>query len=145
MAASLTSVRTGIAANLAALGKSQGIQVSAYVLSNPTLPTIWVRPDAAELITYHQAMQNGLEHWHLVVEAFVGTGTDIGAQVKLDGLVASTGASSVKAAIESDKTLGGVAQSLMVGDAHGYAEYARPDGSTVLGAKWQITVEMNGG
>jgi hypothetical protein len=159
MAATLTDIRQGLAGNLATL-KTSGLldNVSPYVTGNFTPPLVWVKPDPGDLIEYHQAMRDGLEHWHLVVEAYVGSGSDIGAQQKLDKLVESSGASSVKAAIEADKTLtkrmllpngavvtgqAAVAQDLKVGDAHGYAEYATPDGSSsVLGCKWNVTVYM---
>jgi hypothetical protein len=143
VAASLTAIRAGLAANLSGIAGVEN--VSPYVLSNPTPPVIWVRPAPDELITYHGAMRNGLELWHLVVEAYVGVGSDVGAQMLLDTLVESTGASSVKAALEADKTLGGAAADLKVDDAHGYAEYARPDGPSLLGCRWNVLVHMNGG
>lgn len=136
----LADVREGLRANLSSI---PGAQVSAYVLSNPTLPTIWVRP-AAEVVTYHRAMGNGVENWTLLVQAYVGVPSDIGAQKKLDEFLASAGASSVKAAIESDKTLGGSANDLAVQNCSGYLEYARPDGTTALGAEWTVLVLTDG-
>lgn len=132
----LAAIRAGLAANLANV---PGAQVSAYVLANPTLPTIWVRP-ATEPVNYHQAMGNGLDEWMMLVQAYVGTPSDIGAQKQLDEFLASSGATSVKAAIESDKTLGGAASDLMVTNCSGYLEYSRPDGTTALGAEWNVRV-----
>lgn len=140
--ASLTDIRAGLAANLAVLN---GVQISPYVTSSPTLPVIWIRPAPDEHAEFHQTMHNGLEWWHLIVEAYVGTPSDIGAQMKLDELVESSGPTSVKAAIEADETLGGVAQTLQVERATGYGEYGRPDGTTALGAKWNVLVYMAGG
>lgn len=140
MADTLTSLREAIVANLAVFS---GIaQVSPYELS-PTPPVIWVKPDPGELVTYHQAMGNGLEHWHFVIEAYVGAMFDIGAQMKLDAL--ATGTPSVKSALEADKTLGGLAQDLKCEDAHGYSSYAKPDGMGLHGCKWNLTVYMTGG
>lgn len=137
--ASLADIRAGFAGNLATL---QGIQVSAYVLGNPSLPTIWVRPAPAEGIEYHKAFANGLENWTFLVQAFFASGiTDIGAQKKLDELLASTGATSVKAAIESDKTLGGLVKDLKVERCTGYLEYSNPAGTTTaLGCDWTVVV-----
>lgn len=156
----LIDIRQGLAANLATLIPAGVDNVSPYVIGNITPPIIWVRPDPGDLIDYHQAMGNGLEHWHLVVEAFVGSGLDIAAQQLLDQLVMSSGATSVKAALESDKTLTkrmalpnssvttgqtAVAQDLKVENAHGYQTYVMPDGqSSVWGAKWNVLVEMSG-
>ena len=136
--ASLADIRAGIAANLATL---QGMNVSAYMQASPTLPMIWVRPSAPDGIEYHRAFADGVENWTMLVQAFVGVSSDIGAQKLLDTLLASSGATSVKAAIESDKTLGGAAQSLIVTTCTGYQEYGRPDGTTTwLGCEWTVVV-----
>lgn len=137
---SLADIRAALAANLATLN---GLQTSAYTLSNPTLPTVWVRPNPDEFITYHEAMGNGLEFWHFVVEAYFPATSDKGAQVNLDELV--KGSNTVKDAIESDTTLGGLAQNLEVSEARGYGEYARADATSALGCRWDVTVYMNGG
>ena len=138
----LADIRAGLAANLSTL---LGVQVSAYVLANPTLPVIWIRPSSASGTDYHRAMQDGAEDWNMLVQAYVGTVSDIAAQKKLDEFLASKGATSVKAALESDRTLGGAAEDLIVQSCSGYLEYARPDGSTALGAEWQVLVRTAGG
>lgn len=140
--ATLFDIRAALAANLSTL---RGVQVSAYVLGNPTPPCLWVRPDPSAGIEYHGAMRNGLEFWHMLVQAQVGLLSDIGAQQKLDEMLATSGATSVKAALESDRTLGGVAADLKVDRCSGYQEFGRQDGSTVLGCDWSVTVYMNGG
>jgi hypothetical protein len=137
----LAAVRAGLAANLANLPVAQ---VSAYILASPTLPVVWVRPAPSAGFDYHHTMRNGLEVWTMLVQAYVGTTTDIGAQKKLDELLATSGGSSVKTAIESDKTLGGAALDLIVERCSGYQEYGRPDGSSVLGAEWTVQVQING-
>lgn len=136
----LAAIRDGLRANLASI---PGVQVSAYVLSNPVLPVVWIRP-ASDAVDYHRAMGNGLDEWSMLVQAYVGTPSDLGAQKKLDELLASSGSSSVKAAIESDKTLNGAASDLIVDSCTGYLEYARPDGSTALGAEWNVRVFQPG-
>ena len=138
---SLADIRAGIAANLATvLDGVGGGQVSAYVLNNPTLPVIWVRLDPSEGIEYHRAMRDGVEFWTMRVEAYVGAVSDIGAQKNLDLLLESSGATSVKAAIESDLTLGGAAQKVRVERCAGYQEYGRPDGTSALGSDWTVVV-----
>jgi hypothetical protein len=131
---SLTNVRAGLAANLASLTT---FQVSPYMLSNFTLPAIMIRPDPDAAIEYGQAMGGGIKQVNMTVVAYVGTASDIGAQEKLDSLIDSD---TVVNAIESDKTLGGACADLDVVECHAYQEYARPDGSTVLGAEWTVLI-----
>lgn len=136
--ASLAGIREGLAANL---GSLKGCQVSAYVLPNPTPPTIEVYPDAAEGTEYHQAMRNGLHIWRLAVRGMVSVNDGVGAQMKLDEWLADTGASSVFAALESDTTLGGLVAQVVVRGHSGYQEYAR-DGleGSVLAVVWNVDV-----
>lgn len=138
MAVTLTQIREGLAANLAAI---DGCQVSAYMLSNPTPPTVHVYPGD---IDYDLAMHRGLDKWTLTVQAFVGMVSDQGAQVKLDAFLAPSGATSVKAAVESDKTLGGLVSDLQVVSCSGYRVYARESGGPVLGAEWTVEVLASG-
>jgi hypothetical protein len=138
MAATLTAIREGIAANLAAL---DGVQVSAYMLASPTLPGIQVFPASIE---YDLAMRRGLDKWMLTVRAYVGLSTDQGAQMKLDQYLAPSGVLSVKQAIESDSTLGGTVGDVQVVSSGGYQVYARQDGDPVLGAEWTVEVLATG-
>ena len=102
---SLADIRMGIAANLGTL--PCGVQVSAYVLANPTPPAIWVRPSSDTAVEYGQAMNGGSENWYMTVFGFVGAVSDIGAQKLLDEWIGTGTAASVVDAIEADKTLGG--------------------------------------
>src|SRR6266511_968550 len=108
--ATLAQIRAGVAANLnAAFGAN--VQTSAYVLSQPTPPAMQV---VVGECSYDRAMHRGLDMYELFVETFVANTTDIGAQVNLENYMQPTGASSVKTAVESDKTLGGVVDTLHV-------------------------------
>lgn len=133
MALVLKNIREGIAANLSAI---PDLQVSAYMLSNPTPPGAHVLPDTA---TYDLAMRGGLHELAMLVQVFVATTTDIGAQVTLDQYLAAAGALSVKAAVESDRTLGGA-----VADTHvqgfTYRQYPRAEGDPLLGADFNVQV-----
>lgn len=135
MNASIKDVREAIAAQLSTL---KGFQVSAYVLANPTPPHLWVRL-GGEGIEFHRAMKQGLTSWDFVVQAFVGSaGGDIGAQQLLDDLLG--GSRDLQALLESDRTLGGVCQDLIVTTCTGYREYATVAGTTLIGADWNLTV-----
>jgi hypothetical protein len=135
---SLAAIRAGLATNLRAV---QGVeQVSAYVLANPTPPTIWVRPSTDVGVEYGQAMGGAVQNWYMTIFGFVGAVSDIGAQKLLDALIDVGTPSSVVDAIEADKTLGGACADLDVRECRAYQEYARSDGSTVLGAEWDVWV-----
>jgi hypothetical protein len=141
MSGSLQAIRQGLAANLSTLKTTyRDMQVSAYVLANPVLPAIWIKPTTGAVTEYHQAMINGQETWSLSVQAFVASGGDIAAQTVLDELLATNGPHSVKAAIEADKTLGGATDDLIVRRCISYLEYQRVDGSLALGAEWIVEV-----
>ena len=106
--ATVEQITEGLAANLSTIS---GVQVSPWMLASPTPPAIHVIPPAIE---YHQAMQDGFSELTFTVQAFVALGTDIGSQKRLAQMRAPTGSGSVKAAIEADKTLGGVVSDLIV-------------------------------
>lgn len=135
-------IRAGLAANLSAI---DGCQVSAYMLSNPTPPCLFVSIDPAEGVRYDRAMQRGLDEYSLRVHGIVAVTSDQGAQSRLDEWLASRGPGSVKAAIESDRTLGGVADDTHV-TAGGvdYGEYARETGGSVLACVWNVKVVARG-
>lgn len=141
----LATIRAGIVTNLNALKAGyQDMQISAYVLANATLPVIWIKPTPDVVTDYHQTFETlgatAQFTWYLTVEAFVVGGGDIAAQQWLDELLNTSGSHSVKAAVESDTTLGGVAETLIVRRSKSYQEYARQDGVLCLGAAWDIEV-----
>lgn len=142
----LAAIRAGLVTNLNVLKTTyQDMQISPYILSNPTLPTIWVKPTPGGVTEYHQAMEtmgnpDGQLTWSITVQAFVATGGDITAQMVLDELLNTTGPHSVKAAIEADKTLAGAAEDLVVRRVTSYQEYQRADGTMALGAEWVVEV-----
>jgi hypothetical protein len=108
MNASINQVATGLAARL---GTISGLRTYTYQPEqlNPPVafPTI-------EQVTYHKAMSGGdvVQDWTITV--IVGRYTDRTAQSLLDTYLSYSGASSVRAAIESDRTLGGVAKTLIL-------------------------------
>jgi hypothetical protein len=139
-AGDLTALRTGLAANLNAITTPiPKLTITAYMETGLTPPFIWIRP-GDPLVLYHQAMRNGVETWHLLIQGYAGAVTDVAAQQTYDALLSGTGASSVKAAAESDLTLGGACSSLQVIEVRGYTEFTRPDGATLVGAEWDVEI-----
>lgn len=137
--ATLAQIREGLKTNLSAI---EGCQVSAYMLSNPTTPSLQVNgPDE---ITYDLSMHRGLDEMTVVVQGLVGSPTDIGRQVVLDEWLAPNGSKSVKAAIEADHTLGGLVAGARVARVSGYRVYALPNQGATLGAEWFVDIHNPG-
>ena len=127
------------AALAASLGVLKGVQAHPYVLGDPTPPTIYVFPGDTE---YDKAAARGLDRVEYTVRALSGAVGDIAAQRTLDKFLANSGPSSVKAALEKDRTLGGVVQTLRVTRHTGYRALANPAKPTpYLTVEW--TVEMH--
>lgn len=137
--AALTDIRAGIAANLSTL---PGLQTSPHALANPTPPCAQVAADDP-LINYDETMQRGIDTYRLLVELFVALVTDKGAQIKLDEYLDSAGASSIKAAIESDRSLGGAAMDLHVTHIDGYGPHDLGD-RRALGCRVHVEVTASG-
>ena len=106
--ATLAEMREGLAANLNAI---PNIQVNAYALSDPTPPTIDI---IGGPILYDEAMVRGVDETELRVRVLVPIGSDVGAQKLMDSFCGPSGASSVKAQAETDRTLGGKVATLRV-------------------------------
>lgn len=137
-APTIAQIRSGLAANLAAISD---VQVSTYMLAAPTPPAIHLFPEEAQ---FDGAMSRGADTWRFTIEAFVGLVTGEGAQKRLDLMLAPSGATSIKAAVESDRTLGGLSVDTRVVSTTGYRVYERAGGAPVLGCQWSVTVIATG-
>lgn len=104
---SVTLIREKIATNLATI---TGLRTSADIPDNPSPPIAFVQLDS---VLYDQAFRKGLIRYDFSVTVLVGRVSERSAQAKLDAYI-STGASSIKAAVESDRTLGGYAADCVV-------------------------------
>ena len=106
-----TGVRTGIGA---ALDTITGLRVFDYVPDSLSPPAAVVEPLEVD---YDEAMQRGLDFYRAFILVIVGRMSDRSSQDRLDAYVAGSGASSVKAALESNRTLGGACSTLQVTSA----------------------------
>lgn len=134
--ASLSSLRSALAA---ALGGIADLQVSAEALARPSPPAALVLP-GNPVVEWDTTMGRGLDRWRFVVEVMVPSGSDVAAQRALDALLASSGARSIKQALEADRTLGGVCDTLHVREVDGYGSYSLADGSPVVGCRVHVDV-----
>lgn len=139
--ATLEQIRAGLLAALTARLGSTDQQLSAYVLKQPTLPTVWIRPKPDVPIMYHESFGagGGVQMWGFLVEAYCGDVGDVAAQKKLDAYL-SSGPKCIAEALLADQTLGGVVQSLKVLQCNAYTEFLRADGTAAIGANWEVDV-----
>lgn len=102
-----TGVRTGLGT---ALDTITGLRTFDYVPDSLSPPAAVVEPLEVD---YTQAMR-GLQMFRAFILVIVGRMADRSSQDRLDAYVAPSGGSSVKAALEADRTLGGACQTLDV-------------------------------
>jgi len=104
-------VRAGLGT---ALDTITGLRVFDYVPDSLSPPAAVVEPLEVD---YDEAMRRGLDFYRAFILIIVGRMSDRSSQDRLDAYVAGSGASSVKAALEADKSLGGACLTLQVTSA----------------------------
>lgn len=108
MAATVSQVADGLKARLATIS---GLRTFSYQPEQLNPPVAF---PMIEAVRYHGAFGGGNVEMDWTVMIVVGRYLDRVAHSQLDGYLSYSGASSLRAAIEADKTLGGVAQTLIV-------------------------------
>ncbi len=85
-------------------------------------------------------MHRGIDEWWFKVTALCATGSGLAAQKTRDGFLKSSGSGSVKAALETDRTLGGVVQSLHVTNVVPRVLQASDTDALYLGAEYTVRI-----
>lgn len=133
MPATVSQVATGLANRLATIS---GLRTSAYQpeqLNPPfAFPTL-------NRIEYHRAFAGGDVVMDWTVNVIVGRYVDRNAFATLDDYLSYSGAKSVRAAIEGDKTLGGVCQTLVLPSGANITSLSSAD-AEFLQIQFQVTV-----
>ena len=133
MAATVSQVATGLATRLATVS---GLRASAFQpeqLNPPfAFPTL-------NRIEYHKAFGGGDVVMDWTVNVIVGRYVDRNAFATLDGFLSYSGATSIRAAIEADKTLGGVCQTLVLPSGANITSLSSAD-AEFLQIQFQVTV-----
>jgi hypothetical protein len=114
----LSEIRTGLANNLSSI---TGLRTAAVMPDNPSPPIAIITPDS---INYDDTFQRGMQTYSFTVIVLVGRAAERSAQNALDAFCSSTGTSSIKLAIERDKTLAGKVYDLRVTNLRAYASIA---------------------
>jgi hypothetical protein len=134
MPTSIASLRTGLAARLATI---TGLRVNTYGVDTPNVPSATIR---LSRVSYDSTLSRGADEVEFLVTMAVGRAEDRTAQIALEAYLAGTGASSVKTAIESDPTLGGVALNTRVQEARNLTTEDRGDGIGYLTVDFTVIV-----
>jgi hypothetical protein len=133
MAATVSQVATGLATRLATVS---GLRSSAYQpeqLNPPfAFPTL-------NRIEYHRAFAGGDVTMDWTVNVIVGRYVDRNSFTTLDAFLSYSGATSIRAAIEGDKTLGGVCQTLVLQSGANITSLSSAD-AEFLQIQFQLTV-----
>jgi hypothetical protein len=128
---SLVDLRDGLAT---AMSSITGLRTSSTVPDNPRPPIAVVMPDR---IVYDLNARRGADTFYFTIILLVGRADDRAAQNNLDAFI--VGENSIKAAIESDRTLGGVANTCRVTDMNNYASMTVGD-TLYLAAQFVVEV-----
>jgi hypothetical protein len=131
--ADISTIRDGLAANLATI---TGLRTAAQIPDQPNPPIAIVQ---LQRIAYDGAFKGGMTTYDFVVSVIVGRVAEREAGKRLDAFASSTGASSIKRAIESNRTLSGVVFDLRVSEMQNIGTVLLSD-ATYLAADFVVTV-----
>lgn len=107
---SISDLRAGLANNLATI---TGLRTAAEIPDNPSPPIAIVQ---LQRVSFDGAFAKGMTTYDFTVSVIVGRAAEREAQRRLDAFASSSGDSSVKAALESDRTLAGECFDLRVSE-----------------------------
>lgn len=129
--ANISNIRAGLATRLATIS---GLRVAAEQPDNPNPPIAVIIPD---LTRYDDTFQRGMDTTTFRIILIVSRAAEKYAQRKLDTYVSTTGSTSIKAAIEGDRTLGGTVFDCRVTEMRNYGQISVGD-VTYLGCEFIV-------
>jgi hypothetical protein len=124
-------IRSGLATRLATI---TGLRVATEQPDNPNPPIAIVVPVGT---SYDDTFGRGMDTTTFTILVMVGRAAERYAQRKLDSYCNTTGATSIKAAIEGDKTLGGKVFDCRVTEMRNYGQISVGD-VTYLGCEFVV-------
>lgn len=131
--ASIRLMRQALATNLATVN---GLRTSSVIPEDPKPPVAVVIFDRVE---YDTAFGRGLDMYLFKVVVVMGRVNTRGTEEALDAFLSGDGATSLKVAIQKDRTLGGEANDLRVTSGENVRELVVGD-ITYVAADFLITV-----
>jgi len=130
----------GIRAGLATAATNvSGLRGMAF-LADSIEPPVWVSGEVE--ISYDRTFRGGsagLVEATFTGRLYVSRADDRAGQALLDGYLTPSGSSSIKAALETDVTLGGVCKTLWVERVHGYGLW-EVAGTPYMGCQFDVKV-----
>jgi len=133
--ASFSTIRAGLKTNLETIS---GLTVYDYVPDFLEPPIAIIAP--LNTLNYDSTMARGADTYEVPVILYISRIDAETSQDTVDSYLVASGANSIKAAIESDPTLGGAAMSVRVISATDYGEYEVTQGTSFLGVTFNIEV-----
>lgn len=133
MPATVSQVATGLKN---ALGTISGLRASAYQPEQLSPPAAY---PVLNSVSYHRAFGGGDVEMFWSVYVIVGRYTDSRAFNDIDDYLAYSGAKSLRAALETDKTLGGVCNTLVVASSFAIQPQTQAD-AEFLSVRVDVTV-----
>lgn len=134
--ATLATVRDGLKTRLATIA---GLEAYDTLPDTPNVPCAWIVPTRGNAHTTFSG--RGSFFLDVIILAAAMQQGMVKAQDKLDGYLDLSGANSIIGAIEGDLTLGGNAETVLVGDWTDYGEID-VNGIEYLGARIPIEVAV---
>ena len=136
--ASISEIRAGIATNLSTI---TGLRVNSTgtIPDNVNPPYAIVAPSSVD---YHRAFNNALSTYNFSVTVVVGRVDERTGQRNLDAYCSPSGSSSIRVAVESDKTLGGIVYDTIVTGMRNYGSVTIGE-NTYLAAEFDLTVQAD--
>jgi hypothetical protein len=134
--ATVSELRSGIATTLAGI---TGLRTSAFVPDTISPPVAIVEPNS---IKFDVSMGRGLDEFGFKVTVIVGRATDRTAQANIDAFCSSSGSTSIKQVLESNRTLGGKCNDLRVTGLNSYGSIQIAD-TPYLAAEFAVIVYAN--
>jgi len=131
----IADIRSGLGTNLATI---RGLRVAETIPDNPNPPIAVI---ALGNVVYDGAFQGGLVTYNFTVSVIVGRVAEREAQRRLDAYI-STGTGGIKAAIESEKSLGGAAYDVRVSEMTNVGAVQLGD-ATYLACDFAVAVYAN--
>jgi len=129
-------VRDGL---VTALDTIAGLNVAKWIgqsIRTPMAVVGWPQ------VTYDEAMGRGLDTWTVPIQVFVGLADNRTAVDTLEAYMDGAGATSIKAAVETDPTLGGACDDVRVsqlGETFEAQDTTSPS-IVYLAAQWDVDV-----
>lgn len=129
----IAALRQGLAANA---GTIVGLRAFAYVPDAVPVPAVFV---ADIEVTFDLTFARGMDEVLAKCRLLVSHADDRAGQAALDAYMAGSGAKSIKAALQTNRTLGGACDDLRVTSVRGYGVYEH-NGTHYYGAEWSVQI-----